>query len=112
MHEAGLAASIAETLRQHGLDATGPPIRLVVRGGHGVEAAFDDALRLHLELRLPTLDQGRVTIVHQPRDATCVTCGSVFQATSVDTPCPACGGPGLSRPTPESVEVEWTPPCA
>jgi Zn finger protein HypA/HybF involved in hydrogenase expression len=108
MHEAGLAASIAETLRRHGLDAKGPPIRLIVRGGHSAEAAFDDALRLHLELSLPNLDVGRVTIVHQPREATCVACGATFAAAALDSSCPICGGPGLSRPTPESVDVEWT----
>lgn len=108
MHEAGLASSVADAMRRNGLDQEGPPVRLIVRGGHTEEAAFDASLRLHLQLRLPELDPSRLTIVHAPRPASCIACGGSFMADTTETPCPTCGAPGLMQPGPESIELEWT----
>jgi len=108
MHEAGLAASVADAMRKHGLDREGPPVRLIVHGGHTEDDAFDGALRLHLGMCLPELDPERVTIVHAPRPATCAGCGRMFTAASTDDPCPACGGPGFVHPSVESIELEWS----
>jgi hypothetical protein len=38
-----------------------------------------------------------------------VACGGPFEAQSAETPCPTCGAPGLLLPTPESIEIEWSP---
>jgi Zn finger protein HypA/HybF involved in hydrogenase expression len=104
MHEAGLAEAVASRLRQEGLLARGhPSIRLVVAGGHGAGAAFDEALRFHLALAAPELDVARVGIVHEPRTFTCVGCGAAFDSEGDDASCPACGGPGLAPPEPERV---------
>jgi Zn finger protein HypA/HybF involved in hydrogenase expression len=108
MHEAGLAASVAEAIRTNRLDREGPPLRLVVRGGHTSVGAFDASLLMHLSLCLPELDPARVTIVHAARPAACPGCGSSFTATTMDDACPSCGGPALVPPTPESVVLEWT----
>ncbi|HXP33050.1 MAG TPA: hydrogenase/urease maturation nickel metallochaperone HypA [Acidimicrobiales bacterium] len=109
MHEAGLAASVADVLRQRGLDREGASVRLIVHGGHDDAAAFDDALRLHLGMALPELDQRRLAIRHAPGTAVCVACGEPFEAPSSESPCPACGSPGLLLPTPESIEIEPGP---
>ena len=109
MHEAGLAASVADALRQRGLEREGPSVRLVVHGGHDDAAAFDDALRLHLGLALPGFDQRRLKIRHTAAIAMCVGCGEPFKARSAETPCPACGSPGLRLPTPESIEIQAAP---
>jgi Zn finger protein HypA/HybF involved in hydrogenase expression len=107
MHEAGLAAAVADALRRHGLDREGPAVRLVVQGGHTAPEAFDDALRLHLGLCLPELDPGRLEIVHAPREAICAACGTTFTAAGPEEACPSCGGPGIARSGPESIELEW-----
>jgi hypothetical protein len=109
MHEAGLAASVADALRLRGLELEGPSVRLVVHGGHDDMDAFDDAFRLHLGMALPGFDQERLAIRHSPAIAVCVGCGQPYKARSSETRCPACGAPGLRLPTPESIEIETTP---
>jgi len=108
MHEAGLAASVAEALRRHGLDQSDAPVRVTVHGGHDDAAGFDDALRLHLGVALPGFDMRRLAIGHAPREAVCGRCGELFQAASSETRCPTCGAEGLILPTPESIELEWS----
>ena len=108
MHEAGLAASVADALRRRGLDRSGPRVRLTVHGGHDDANGFDEALRLHLGLALPGFDMRRLAIAHAPREAVCGGCGEPFQAVSSETPCPVCGAEGLILPTPESIELEWS----
>jgi hypothetical protein len=109
MHEAGLAASVADALHQRGFDQEGPSVRLLVHGGHDDAAAFDDAFRFHLGLALPGFDQRRLVIRHAPGAAVCIACGGPFEAPSAESPCPACGAPGLLLPTPESIEMDWSP---
>jgi len=109
MHEAGLAASVADALRRRGLERDDTRLRLLVHGGHDDAAAFDDAFRLHLAMALPGFDQERLVIRHTPVMAVCVGCGQPFTTRSPETPCPACGAPGLRLPTPESVEIEAVP---
>jgi Zn finger protein HypA/HybF involved in hydrogenase expression len=116
MHEAGLAASVADAMRAHALDRDGPPVRLVVHGGHTTNEAFDAALRLHLLLCLPELDPARLAIIHAPREVTCASCGRSFTAISGEEACASCGGPGIAGPSVESIELEWDEaarlPCA
>lgn len=109
MHEAGLAASVADALHQRDLDREGPSVRMIVHGGHDDAAAFDDAFRLYLGMVLPEFDQRRLAISHAPGSVVCVACGRPFEARTSETPCPACGAPGLAIPTPESIELEWSP---
>jgi Zn finger protein HypA/HybF involved in hydrogenase expression len=115
MHEAGLAASVADTLRRAGADGsdrTDRTVRLVVHGGHGSPDAFDAALRLHLASQLPDLGAA-IEIRHAPHPTMCVACGAPFERLG-DDPCPLCGGAGLPLATPETidVEVEEGTPCA
>lgn len=109
MHEARLAASVADTLRRRGLASGGASVRLVVHGGHDETTAFDEAFRLHLGVALPAFDQRRLTIRHSPAIAVCVGCSQPFTASTSETPCPACGAPGLRLPTPELIELEVVP---
>jgi len=112
MHEAGIAASLLAALREAGLEDGGPPLRVIVRGGHDDPPGFDAALRLHLSAGAPQLDQARLEIVHEPVEATCIDCARPFPALSPATACPACGGSGLVPPRPETVELEVGAPCA
>ncbi len=106
MHEAGIAAAVAAEVRERGLDPD--RLRLVVSGGHGDEVAFDAALRAHLEAAAPGLRLERVAIVHAPVPRLCASCATAFEAPLSTDPCPACGGPGLAIPRPETVELEST----
>lgn len=115
MHESALAASVADAVRRLDLERSTAPIRLTVYGGHTAATAFDDALLLHLAMQLPSVDSARISIVHAPRRATCLGCGASFETTAPDgeISCPTCEAPGLVRPTPESIELEWEDePCA
>lgn len=105
MHEAGIAVAVAAEIRDRDLDPS--RVRLVVAGGHGDLAAFDAALRAHLEAAAPALGLAAVTIVHAPVPRLCAHCAAQYRATHSDAPCPACGGPGISLSEPESVELEW-----
>jgi Zn finger protein HypA/HybF involved in hydrogenase expression len=104
MHESGLAAAVAAALRKH--DLGGARIRLLVTGGHGNELAEDAALRTHLLIAAPELDGAAIEIVHLPSPRACVACGTGFEASRSDAPCPACGGSALPVPTRETIEIE------
>jgi Zn finger protein HypA/HybF involved in hydrogenase expression len=113
MHEAGLAAAVADALRREGVEAVdGAHIRLLVSGGHSEPADFDDSFRFHLATRAPEYDAAAIEIVHLPVDRLCVGCGEPFAAVASDEPCPRCGGSGLPVPTPEKVEIELVRPDA
>lgn len=103
MHEAGIARSIAATLRDAGLQ--GRPFRVLVTGGHAVPADFDAALLANLEIVEPPVDSRLVEIVHLPTDLLCAGCGSSFRG-PVDAVCPRCGGPGLAGRMDEVIEIE------
>jgi Zn finger protein HypA/HybF involved in hydrogenase expression len=105
MHEAGIAQAIAAEIRERGLDPAA--VRVVVSGGHGDEESFDAALRMHLEASAPGLGLGSLAIVHAPVARICTRCATPFEAAFAADPCPACGGPGIAVPVPESVELEW-----
>jgi hypothetical protein len=107
MHEAGVARAIAAEIRER--DLASARLRVVVTGGHDEPAAFDDSLRLHLALELPDVDVGAIEIVHAPEARLCGTCATPFSGIAEDA-CPACGGAGLTIPTPERVELEWLEP--
>ncbi len=53
MHESGLAAAVADTLREEPLD--GARVRLLVSGGHADPFDFDAAFRFHLAAAAPDL---------------------------------------------------------
>lgn len=103
MHEAGLARAIAEEIIR--LDCPADELRLEVTGGHGHPDDFDAALRLHLQAALPGRDVARIRIEHEPVEQVCVACVTPFMAVAPEAACPACGGPGLSAPTPERIVV-------
>lgn len=105
MHEAGIAQAIAAEIRERRLDPAA--VRVVVFGGHGDEESFDAALRMHLEASAPGLGLGSLAILHAPVARICTRCASPFEAPFAADPCPACGGPGIALPVPESVELEW-----
>lgn len=108
MHEAGLAAAVAQALRHEGLvGSDGPRIRLLVSGGHGEPEAFDAALRLHLSASVPELELDRVVIVHGPVTRLCADCTATYRSVDPSAPCPVCGGPGIAMPAAERVEIEW-----
>jgi hypothetical protein len=111
MHEAGLAAAVADALRREGVGLDdGGHVRLLVSGGHADAGDFDASFRLHLALAAPELDLAELEIVHLPVDRVCVGCGATFASVEADEPCPRCGGSGLSIPTPEHVEIELLRP--
>jgi Zn finger protein HypA/HybF involved in hydrogenase expression len=111
MHEAGLAAAVADALRREGVSAEhGDRVRLLVSGGHADTGDFDASFRLHLALAAPELDLAELEIVHLPVDRVCIGCGAAFASVEADEPCPRCGGSGLSVPTPEHVEIELVRP--
>ena len=105
MHEAGIAVAVAAEIRDRGLDPS--RVRLVVAGGHGDQAAFDDALRAHLEVAAPALGLSRVTIAHAPVPRLCAHCATRYRAAAFDASCTACGGPGIVLSEPVFVELEW-----
>ena len=106
MHEAGIAARIAEALSAAGVAREGPIVHLRVRGGHDDTWAFDEALRLHLLSALPELDAARLRIDHEPMSALCVVCQRSFESRPPEPLCPTCGTPGLVERAPESVAIE------
>jgi len=112
MHEAGLAASLANAIVAAGLETGGPDLRVVVHGGHDDPHDFDASLRLHLAARLPALDGERLTIAHAPSEALCADCARPFIVEVPTDACPSCGGAPLIVPRPERLELEWGAPCA
>jgi hypothetical protein len=111
MHEAGLAAAVADALRREGVGLNdGGHLRLLVSGGHADAGDFDASFRLHLALAAPELDLAELDIVHLPVDRICVGCGATFASVEADEPCPRCEGSALSVPTPEHVEIELVRP--
>jgi Zn finger protein HypA/HybF involved in hydrogenase expression len=104
VHEAGIARTIADAIRDHGID--GVPVRVLVTGGHDVPADFDASLRFHLEVVAPGLDPDRLTIVHRPAPRWCPSCGTSSDGLPGGT-CPGCGGPTLGSSSDESIELEW-----
>lgn len=110
MHEAGIAVAVAAEIRERGLDPAA--VRLHVTGGHGDLVAFDAALRAHLEAAAPGRGLGDVRIEHVPSARLCARCSFAFEAIGEGAPCPACGGPGIAVPQPESIELEWSDAAA
>jgi hypothetical protein len=113
MHEAGIAARVAEALRGAGVEDSIRPVRLTVSGGHGDPASFDAALRLHLTAQLPGL-RAPIEISHAAEPTICTACLRPFLRAGADV-CPACGGDGLPIARPETVEIEVEgkdQPCA
>jgi hypothetical protein len=108
MHEAGLAAAVADALRRAPLD--GARVRLLVSGGHGDPDDFDGALRLHLIAAAPELEAVPLEIVHLPAPRLCIGCGREYAAVAEDAPCPSCGASGLAVPSPERLEIELLRP--
>jgi len=105
MHEAGIAVAVAAEIRERALDPSA--VRLHVTGGHGDLGAFDAALRAHLEAAAPGQGLGDVRIEHLPSARLCGRCAFAFEAIGEGAACPACGGPGIAIPQPESIELEW-----
>ncbi len=110
MHESGLAAAVADTLRKERLD--GARVRLLVSGGHVDPFDFDAAFRFHLVAAAPDLAEVPLEIVHLPTDRLCVGCGRPFAAITADEPCPKCGSVGLPTEAGERVEIELVRPGA
>lgn len=108
MHEAGLAVAVAAEIKARRLDPG--RVRVVVSGGHADPAAFDAALRAHLDATEPALGLGAVGIVHARVPNLCAGCASFFRAVEPAASCPSCGGPGMPLGGPESVELEWGEP--
>ena len=104
MHEAALAAAVAEALRRP--DVRGRPVNLLVTGGHTDRVAFDAALRFHLAAAAPEIDLEVVSIVHVVQERPCLGCGHTFAAADLAAECPLCGGIGLALPSPEQVQIE------
>jgi len=105
MHEAGLAAAIADAVQRAGPLDGATRVRLLVTGGHDDPEAFDDALRLHLHGQAPDVASA-VDIVHVAVERLCLGCGGAFDAVRSDEPCPGCGGSAMPLPVPERVDVE------
>ena len=103
MHEAGLAAAIATAVREAGL--AGRPVRILVAGGHDEPSAFDSSLLFHLGSALPETDPALVSIVHEPTEHWCPSCGRRFDAVWQE-PCPDCGSAGMPTRLDEEVSVE------
>lgn len=112
MHEARIAASVADALRRSGQDRGDTPILVRVHGGQHDPAAFDAALRQHLTAQLPTLASARLRIHHEPVEALCSACLRAFHAAAPGAGCPDCGAEGVTVPSPERIELEWVAPCA
>lgn len=110
MHEAGLAAAVADALRREGVEADGARVLIHVSGGHAHAEDWDGAFRLHLGLAAPEYAGTPVDIVHEPVDRLCVAGAHHFAAPSADDPCPACGGSSLPVPIPERIEIEVVRP--
>ena len=107
MHEGALAGEVAIQLREaRRAGLTGRP-RLIVRGGHHDPADFDAALRLHLMLEAPELDETAIEIVHLPVARLCSRCGRQFSAALPLAACPACGSAALPSAVAEDVELHW-----
>lgn len=105
MHEAGVAVTLAAEIRERGLDPA--RVRIVVSGGHADPAAFDAALRAHLDAVAPATGLSSVGIVHAPVPHLCAHCASLFRAIDCGATCPSCGGPGMALSGPELIELEW-----
>ena len=105
MHEAALASSIAQAIRERTL--SGAPIKIFVSGGHSDVDAFDAALRFHLAAGAPDIDLAAITIEHLAEDRPCLSCGRSFVAIGKLADCPRCGGVGLTQSRPERIEIGW-----
>jgi Zn finger protein HypA/HybF involved in hydrogenase expression len=105
MHEAALASSVAQAIRERAL--SGVPIRLFVSGGHSDVDAFDAALRFHLAARDPDIDLDAIEIQHVPEERPCLSCGRSFTGIGMVADCPHCGGVGLTQPRPERIDIGW-----
>jgi Zn finger protein HypA/HybF involved in hydrogenase expression len=108
MHEAGLAADVAQAIRDRAL--SGRRIQLFVTGGHADVDDFDAALRFHLAISDPALDLNEITIEHLPEERACISCGHAFAAIGMLAECPRCGGVGPAPPRPERIEIGWSEP--
>lgn len=106
MHEAALASSVAEAIRERAL--SGVPIRLYVSGGHSDVDAFDAALRFHLSASDPGIDLDAISIEHLAEERPCLSCGRSFAAIGAVADCPGCGGVGLTPRRPERIEIGWS----
>ncbi|HSO29177.1 MAG TPA: hypothetical protein VLS28_04695 [Candidatus Sulfomarinibacteraceae bacterium] len=100
--------AIAAEIRERGLDPA--RVRILVSGGHGDPVSFDVALRAHLEGAAPGLELGGVRIVRAAMRLVCAHCAALFPAIESNSACQWCGGPGIPRSEPESVELEWDEP--
>lgn len=103
MHEAGLAAAIATAVRDAGL--AGRAVRILVAGGHDEPSAFDSSLLFHLGSALPETDPSLLTIVHEPTEHWCPSCGRRFEAVWQEA-CPDCGSAGMPTRPDEEISVE------
>ena len=103
MHEAGLAAAIATAVRDAGL--VGRPVRILVAGGHDEPSAFDASLLFHLGSALPEADPSLLSIVHEPTEHWCPSCGQRFDAVWQEA-CPECGAAGLPTRLDEEISIE------
>lgn len=103
MHEAGLARAVASAMAERGLDPGAVVVRIA--GGHAEPEDVRAALRLHLEILLGADAAGRLGIESVPVARFCVDCAATFEAVERAAACPACGGPGLLLPGPETLEL-------
>jgi Zn finger protein HypA/HybF involved in hydrogenase expression len=110
MHEAALAHAVAVRLTE--LAARGERtsgVTVHVRGSHGEPRHVRDSLAAHLEAFLGPQVASGLRIVSDPTPRLCVGCADLFEAIESDVPCPACGGPGIAVPTPETIELVLGP---
>jgi Zn finger protein HypA/HybF involved in hydrogenase expression len=103
MHEAALASSVAQVIRERAL--SGVRIRLYVSGGHSDVDAFDAALRFNLAASDPEIDLDAITIEHLAEERLCLSCGRSFAAIGRLGECPRCGGVGPAQSRPERIEI-------
>lgn len=103
MHEAGLARAVASAMAERALDPGAVVVRIA--GGHAEPEDVRAALRLHLEVLLGAEAAGRLGIELAPVARLCVDCAETFEAVERTAACPACGGPGLLVPRPETLEL-------
>jgi Zn finger protein HypA/HybF involved in hydrogenase expression len=109
MHESLLAEEIAARVRGHARSSPSDVLRIVVRGGQD-PSTVAAALRLHLEIAIPELDDARLLIVHEATDRLCSRCGSPFPAPRMAdllATCPSCGGAPLPIRAVGEVDIQW-----
>jgi len=109
MHESLLAEAIAARVRRHARSSPSDVLRVVVRGGQD-GSTIAAALRLHLRIAIPELDDARLLIVHEATDRLCSRCASSFPAPRMAdllATCPSCGGAPLPITAAEEVDVQW-----